>query len=185
MTDADLVRATLAGRISAYEELVHRWAGRVTALCHARIGCAAAADDVAQDALLRGYRALASLAEPDKFGAWLCRIAAHSCVNWLKDKQRKQVPFSTLGPGQDLEQYLAGPALHEAEEREDELRLLRAEVAALPDTYRQVLMLYYHQDVTYRDLAEILGVSPATVNARLTKARVLLRERMIAKSRDR
>jgi RNA polymerase sigma-70 factor (ECF subfamily) len=178
MTDAELVRATLAGRTSAYEELVHRWAGRVTAICHARIGCAAGADDLAQDALLRAYRALATLAEPDKFGAWLCRIAAHACVNWLKDKQRTQVPFSALGSDHDPEQYLSRKVLDDPDEREGELRRLRAEVAALPETYRQVLMLYYHQDVTYRDLAEILGVSPATVNARLSKARALLRDRL-------
>ena len=176
MTDAELVRETLAGQTSAYEELVRRWAARVTALCHAKIGCAAAADDLAQDTLLRAYRALASLAEPDKFGAWLCRIAVHSCVNWLKDKQRAQVHFSALGLEQNPEHYLCGRP--EADDREEELRRLRAEVAGLPETYRQVLMLYYHQDVTYRDLAETLGVSPATINARLTKARVLLRDRM-------
>src|SRR5271166_3661012 len=77
MTDAELVEQTLAGQTVAYEELVRRWAGRITALCHARIGCAAAADDVAQEALLRGYRMLGSLAQPSKFGAWLSRIAIH------------------------------------------------------------------------------------------------------------
>jgi RNA polymerase sigma-70 factor (ECF subfamily) len=174
MTDAELVRQTLTGRSDAYAELVRRWAGRVVALCHARIGCAASAEDVAQDALMRAYRSLKSLTEPEKFGAWLSRIAVHTCLNWLKNRQRTQIPFSALGPEQNPEEYLRGPA----EENDDELHRLRSEVAALPETYREVLMLYYHQDVTYRDLAEMLGVSPATVNARLTKARALLRERL-------
>lgn len=176
MSDAELVRQTLAGRPHAYEELVRRWAGRVTALCHAKLGCASAADDVAQEALLRAYRALPSLAEPDKFGAWLCRIAQHACLNVLKSKQRGQVPFSALGPDQDPAEYLCGPepdADHEA--RLDDLR---GAVEALPDVYREVVRLYYHQDVTYQELADVLGVSAATVNARLTKARVLLRERL-------
>jgi RNA polymerase sigma-70 factor (ECF subfamily) len=56
---------------------------------------------------------------------------------------------------------------------------LMAQVEALPDDYREVLMLYYYQDVTYRDLAELLGVSAATINARLTKGRALLRARLI------
>jgi RNA polymerase sigma-70 factor, ECF subfamily len=180
MSDAELVRQTLAGRSQSYEELVRRWAGRVTALCHAKIGCATAADDVAQEALLRAYRALHSLTEPAKFGAWLCRIALHTCMNWLKSKQRSQVPFSALGPDQDPAHYLCSPASLEQSgvERDEELERLRAEVAALPEIYRQVVMLYYHQDMTYRDLAEILGVSPATINARLTRARVLLRDRL-------
>ena len=42
MSDAELVRQTLTGRTEAYEELVRRWAGRVTSLCHAKVGCASA-----------------------------------------------------------------------------------------------------------------------------------------------
>jgi RNA polymerase sigma-70 factor (ECF subfamily) len=179
MSDAELVRQTLAGRTEAYEELVRRWAGRVTSLCHAKVGCASAADDLAQEALLRGYRALASLADANKFGAWLCRIAVHACLNWLKNKQRAMVPFSALGPDQNPDDYLyrGGTTVDE----EDNLHRLRTEVAALPESYREVLMLYYHQDVTYRDLADMLGVSPATINSRLTKARNLLRERLLVK----
>ena len=52
---------------------------------------------------------------------------------------------------------------------------------ALPEEYREVVMLYYYEDVTYRDLAQLLGVSAATINARLTKARALLRERLSKK----
>ena len=48
----------------------------------------------------------------------------------------------------------------------------------LPEQYRETLMLYYYDDVTYEELAATLGVSAATINARLTKARAMLRERM-------
>jgi RNA polymerase sigma factor (sigma-70 family) len=181
MTDAELVHQTLAGRNEAYAELVHRWAGRVTALCHAKVGCAAAADDLAQDALLRGFQMLSSLTSPEKFGPWLCRIALHACLNWLKAKERSLVPFSALeaGPGGATPGlWVAAPEFGPDQEHEDELQKLREEVASLPETYRQVLLLYYHQDITYRDLSEILGVSCATINARLTKARTLLRERL-------
>ncbi len=78
MTDADLVRRARlggAGRTEAYAELVRRWAARVTALCHARLGRAHAGDDLAQEALLRGFRSLDSLADPERFGSWLCGIA--------------------------------------------------------------------------------------------------------------
>lgn len=176
MSDAELVRDTLAGRPQAYEELVRRWAGRVTALCHAKVGCAAAADDLAQDALLRAYRSLRTLDDAGKFGPWLCRIAQNGCLNWLKDKRRDQVPFSVLGPDHDPETYLCGPEPDAG--RDEQLEDLKAAVAALPEVYREVVLLYYHQNLTYRDLADMLGVAPATVNARLTKARVLLRERM-------
>jgi RNA polymerase sigma-70 factor (ECF subfamily) len=58
-----------------------------------------------------------------------------------------------------------------------------SEVAMLPEAYREVLMMYYYDDVTYQDVAVALGVSAATVNARLTKARAMLRERLSSMQR--
>lgn len=177
MSDGELVRQVLAGRAQAYEELVRRWAGRITALCHAKVGRADAADDLAQESLLRGFRALNSLAEPEKFGPWLCGIATRASLDWLKAKERTQVVFSALGPDRNPSEYLQERNPVDVEHADD-LRQLMTEVEALPEEYRQVVMLYYYQDVTYRDVAQFLGVSTATVNARLTRARTLLRERL-------
>src|SRR5262245_38144111 len=180
MSDGDLVRQTLAGRTEAYEELVRRWAGRIVALSHAKTGRADLADDLAQEALLRAFRALASLVDPEKFGSWLYGIALRTCFDWLRSNHRSPIPFSALGPNLNPEEVLC-PRSRSAEaavEQQDELRELLAQVEALPDAYRQVVMLYYYQDITYRQIAALLGVSPATVNARLTRARALLRERL-------
>ena len=57
-------------------------------------------------------------------------------------------------------------------------RWLFEQVESLTPEHREVLLLYYFHDVTYRDLAEWLGVSAATVNARLTQARAILRQRV-------
>jgi RNA polymerase sigma-70 factor (ECF subfamily) len=181
MTDGELVRQTLSGRSGAYEELVRRWAARITALCHAKIGRGgAAAEDLAQETLLRGYRALPSLDEPEKFGAWLYGIALRTCMDWLKAKERSQVTFSDLGADHNPEEFLCSqPRFDEPElDRADEIRHLMSEVETLPEQYREVLMLFYYQELKYRDIADVLGVSTATVNARLTKARAILRERL-------
>jgi RNA polymerase sigma-70 factor (ECF subfamily) len=185
MSDEELVRQALAGRTAAYEELVRRWARRITALCHARVGSADAAEDLAQDALLRGYRSLSGLTQPEKFGAWLCTIARHACQNWLKARERSTIPFSALRPGFNPDHLMNHPN-HRQEadaEREDRLDRLREAVAALPEECREVLVLYYQGDFTYRDLGEMLAVSPATINARLTRARMLLRERLGVKTK--
>jgi RNA polymerase sigma-70 factor (ECF subfamily) len=177
MSDAELVRQARAGRPEAYAELVRRWAARVTALCHARTGRACLADDLAQEALLRGFRALGSLSDPDRFGSWLCGIALRVCLDWKKSKQNRQVPFSALGPDHNPDEFL-GRDDGDPVERADERRQLLAEVEALPPECRQAVMLYYYQEITYREMAQLLGVSPATVNARLTRARALLRARL-------
>src|SRR5262245_20247561 len=183
MSDGELVRQTLAGRSQAFEELVRRWAGRLVALCHARIGRPDLAEDLAQESLLRAFRALATLSDQDKFGSWLCGIAVRTCLDWLKSKQRTQVPFSTLSRERDVDGLLSDGTPEPRLDREDEHRRLLTEVEALPEECREVIMLYYYEDVTYRDQAEQLGVSSATVNARLTRARNLLRERLGASRR--
>jgi RNA polymerase sigma-70 factor (ECF subfamily) len=171
MTDGELVRHTLAGRTSAYDPLVRKWAARVTAVCHARVGRADVAEELAQEALFRGFKALSSLAEPEKFGPWLCGIATRVCLDWLKDKDRTQVSFSAVGED-------ARPEDMPDPELDEDLRQLMDEVNKLPEKHREVLMLYYYEDCTYQDLAKMLECSAATINARLTQARQMLREKL-------
>jgi RNA polymerase sigma-70 factor (ECF subfamily) len=178
-SDSELVRLSQGGQLSAYEELVRRWSARVLAVCHARIRSCDTAEELAQESLLRGLRAIATLEDPAKFGPWLCGIASRVCLDWLKCGQSHQVSLDAMSDGQ-ADSWVAQPgdSPAEAAARADDERRLLAEVATLPDAYREVIMMYYYDDVTYQDVAEALGVSAATVNARLTKARAMLRERL-------
>jgi RNA polymerase sigma-70 factor (ECF subfamily) len=177
-TDGDLVRRARAGDPAAYDPLARRYAARVLAVCHARVGRArrAAAEDLAQESLLRGLRSLPTLADPDKFGPWLIGIAVRTCLDWLKSAQRSEVPLD------DAAGFAArdDDADRDAADRRERAEQLCREVERLPHAYREVLMLYYYHDCTYQDLADLLGVSAATINARLTKARAMLRARMMA-----
>jgi len=180
-TDGELVRQTLAGHAAAYGQLARRWAARVLAVCHARVG-RAAAEDLAQEALLRGLRGLPSLADPDKFGPWLIGIAVRTCLDWHKSAQRTEVSLEALATDERIASaasFTSETASGEIDRRERVEQLL-SEVERLPPPYREVLMLYYYQDCTYHELAQLLGVSAATINARLTKARAMLRNRMLA-----
>jgi RNA polymerase sigma-70 factor (ECF subfamily) len=181
MSDGELVRQALSGRSSAYGELARRWSASILAFCHAKVRSVHAAEDLAQESLLRGLRALPTLSDPEKFGAWLRGIALRVCLDWLKSKQTRQVTLGPLSAERgEFDALVTSDAADpgQAADRAEQIRLLMAEVEALPDEYREVVMHYYYQDVTYRQLADALGVSAATVNARLTKARAMLRERL-------
>lgn len=185
ITDAELVRQALRGGNTAFEELARRWSAPVLAVCHARIARADIAEDLAQETLLRGFSALGTLSQPEKFGPWLRGIAQRVCLDWLKAKQSSQIPFSALGSDGVPDSLLAGDAEAAVAEtdRNDEVRRMMAEIESLPEEYREVLMHYYYHDVSYRELAELLGVSTATVNARLTRARAELRARLSCSKR--
>ena len=178
-SEAALVREALAGRTDAYAILARRWSARIMAVCHARVRSPDAAEDLTQETLLRAFRALATIREPHKFGAWICGIARCTCLDWLKAKERSHVSLGDLG---DAQQGVDGEGPEH--DRADDVEQLMAEVESLPDKYREVVMLYYYGDLTYRDLADMLGVSAATVNARLTKARAMLRQRLAEVPRE-
>ena len=96
-----------------------------------------------------------------------------------------EISFSDLGSEpdpQDSSDALSNSSVSELERQEDLGRLM-FEVEKLPQEYREVLMLFYYQELKYRDIAGLLDVSTATVNARLTKARAMLRERLCGSQR--
>ena len=178
-SDAELVREAGNGRPDAYGELARRWSPRVMAVCHARVRCQTAAADLAQETLLRGFRDLVTLKSPEKFGAWLRGIAQRVCLDWLKSKERTQVPFTRLNDDGLIERQLAaGDNVEAAVAQADEVHRLMAEVESLSDNHREALMLFYCGEMSYREMAELLGVSTATINARLSEARGLLRQRL-------
>lgn len=181
MTDAELVQQTLNGQRSAYEELVRRWCARVVAYSRSRVHSREVAEDLAQDSFLKAYASIHSLGDPAKFGPWLLSIAHRAAVDWLKAKARTEVQFPVHRNGSDGSESLLKSGVDDpgaACERRDELSKLKAEIASLPETLREVLMIYYYDRVTYSEMADMLGVSAATINARLTKARKRLRERL-------
>ncbi|MEM7234601.1 MAG: RNA polymerase sigma factor, partial [Planctomycetota bacterium] len=177
-SDANLVTQTLKGQKEAYDTLVRRWSARVLAVCVGRTGRRDVAEELAQETLVRGYVALRSLGDPSKFGNWIASIAHRVSIDWVRGRRRAVASFSEVSPSGLAEQAdPVGGTASDALERDDEIEELLHDVAQLPATYRETLLLFYYGEHSYKELAELLGVSQATVNARLTKARSLLRQR--------
>jgi RNA polymerase sigma-70 factor (ECF subfamily) len=178
MDDQELVRQALAGCHTAYADLVVRYTPKVQAWCQAHVRRRDAIPDLVQETFVRGWQNLPTLKDADRFGPWLFGIARNLCRSWRQSVKNRLTPFSDLprngraGP----DPLLDPPAAQDA--AADRLDDLRAEVGRLPRALRETLLLYYSSDrVTYQELARLLGVSPATINKRLTHARRLLRRR--------
>jgi RNA polymerase sigma-70 factor (ECF subfamily) len=177
MTDAELVRRARTGETRALAELMTRWAPRALALCHVHANRQAAAD-LAQDSLLRAIRNLPQLKTPDYFGAWLRGIVKRVCYDWMDNKRRTMIPFSAMSKAEfDVRELIQEQT--DEEDRQEASDELNEALSQLPDECREVVHLYYSSKFTYQELAEMLEVSAATINARLTRARTMLRERLI------
>lgn len=182
MTDAELVRRAREGERAAHEQLARQYAPRLLAVCRARIGRHDAVEDLAQEALLRGLTHLSSLEDPDKLAAWLRGIAVRVCQDWLRGRSRRQVPLSTLnGETQSAGAFPSDEAAatqsERIEQQERREHLLQA-IDGLSDELREPLLLFYFDEITYDQIAGMLGISRASVNARLARAREQLARRL-------
>lgn len=170
--DGELVRRVLAGDRSAFESLVTAHTHRVRAVIGNVLGRdPSVVDDVAQEAFLHAYRSLGSLGEPAAFPSWLCVIARNEAVTWL----RRNARVRTVGVEQVDSQPPREPDTAEAG---PDLTPLRAALAGLSPSYREIIALKYEAALSYEQIADTLGMSVANVEKRLYRARQALLERM-------
>ncbi len=170
MDDAELVRQVLQGNLGAYGRLVERYTGQVAALCRAHVRRPEVVEDLTQETFLRGLDKLTSLREPASFGSWLYAVARNLCREWLGDPARRHLSLDADAPD------LISDTDADTDARRERSHDLKECVRRLPVELREVVEIYYSGGrTTYDELAERLGVTFATINQRLTRARKLLR----------
>lgn len=166
------VLAAQRGDADAFARLVAGHVGLVRAVCAGRFGLTREADDLAQETFLGAYRNLATLRDPQRFDSWLASIAANACKTHLARSKRGP---AVVDPGALPEPPANDGAADPAARRRE--RMLAA-LQRLPEIYRETVLLFYFERRSYEEMGRALGIGQAAVNARLTKARRMLRERL-------
>ena len=141
------------------------------AVIYSMIGGDSSAEDLAQEAFLRSFKYLGSLSDHSKYGGWLCGITRRVCLDHLRSRRRPMVSLDELAE--------AGADLPQPEDANAELKNdVHEVIMRLPEQLKQIVLMRYIDKYSYERMAEILGVSRATVSARLMQARKLLREKL-------
>ena len=168
--DADVVRAAQRRDHRAFELIVGVHQERLNALVYHVVQDRGATQDVVQDALLRAYRALPQFRGEAALGTWLYRIAYAAAIDHLRRQGRHPelvcedpLPFVAAAADDD---YAEQAGLRDA---------IAQALTTLPPDQRLTLLLVDREDLTYREVAAIMGVSPGTVCSRLQRARGKLR----------
>ena len=165
-----LVQRALVGDREAFAGLVRAYQGPVYNLAYRMLGNPAEAEEAAQETFVRIYQRLGTYDPQQKLASWVLAIASHYCIDRLR---RRKVSLSLEeAPDQEASEptETPEPALL-AQEREGEIQAL---LAGLPEGYRLVLVLRYWQDLSYEEMARVLGTSESAVKARLHRARELM-----------
>ena len=174
--DEELVRASLAGELRAFEALVHRYQSPVYWMIVGYVREGEAARDLAQETFLRAFQELESLGEPGKFGAWLRGIARNRCLNALRAQQR-------AGRAQDqLAHQLAGSAGTPV--GEGDAGLVDGLLAHLPARSARAFAMHYVEGIPVSAIAQQLACSPQSVKQRLYRARQRLQKEVMSMMKD-
>ncbi|MFI5845473.1 RNA polymerase sigma factor [Catenuloplanes sp. NPDC051500] len=167
MTDELLVVRAQLGERDAFAGLVREWHEPVHAFVRRMIGTGAA-DDVAQEVWLAVVRGLPRLREPGRFAPWLFSIARRAVTNRLRAEYARPA-----APADEPEPDIGDAVVDRA--------VVAAGLAGVPVLERELLILFYLQDLSVETCAEICGVPAGTVKSRLSRGRRLLRASLIEK----
>ncbi len=143
------------------EELIDQYGNDILRLCTAYLGDPHLAEDAFQETFLKAWRARDGFRGESSEKTWLSRIAVNTCRDmlrsgWLRMWRKSQ-------PVEEMLDLAAPQAPSGAP--------VRAAVMNLPGMYREVILLYYDQDMTISHIAQVLKLSPNTVSTRLRRAR--------------
>ena len=175
--EKELVLRAQGGDRAALALLLRRHIGSVRACVLALLGATAELDDLVQESLLRGIEGLPTLRDPERFGPWLRGIARHICVDRIRRKRPRTSPLDGVEEPAAPETATEGDAEGAAD--------LWRSISALSEPLREALHLFYGARLGYAEIGARLGITPAAVNRRLTRARQQLRDRLEARKEER
>ena len=170
--DGHIIFQCLNGDPEAFGILVDKYKEGIYAYTYAKLQNWHDAQDVSQEVFIQAYQKLHTLKRWDSFAGWLYRIASNFCKNWQISRSKR--PDREFIEDQDPT-ILDKPSIDSHHENEM-LQSVREMLDSLPETYREVLMLYYFGGMDSNNIAKALGTSPSAIRVRLSRAKAQLRE---------
>ncbi len=168
-----IIAQCLAGDRKAYTLLVERYGDLVHDLVYRMIGDAARAEDIAQDAFVKGYLSLRDFRGESRFSTWVCRIAINRCRDLLR-RARREVLMPDGEPPLS-ESVDAGETPAAALERREREEVLRRALARLPLKYREAVVLRHIEGMQFREVGRLLGIAAGAAKVRTFRGREMLR----------
>ena len=164
--DIDIVEAVCRGQHAEYAQLVRRHYNRVFLVCLGVVGNAHDAEDVAQEAMIKGLENIRQLRDGDQFGHWIVRISRNLAINHLRRRSRAD--------------RVARTERNEPSDQDETSLDIRGAVARLPLDLRQPLVMYYFDGHSVKIVAETLRISTSGVYSKLREALKQLRDILIS-----
>jgi len=169
-TDQEYVLSSRNGCPEHFHVLVQRYQRPLFAYLTSRLGNALEAEEAAQESFVRAFLSLKKLRKPESFCSWVLGIAGRVAKEQFRERQRRQrnCEVSEAMIADNANDHLEEYPLEEA-------------IAALPESYRQVILLRYYEGHSCQEIATRLKLPLGTVTKTLSRAYALLRQELVAR----
>jgi RNA polymerase sigma-70 factor, ECF subfamily len=176
---AELVQAFRQGDVQAFNRLVGLYQDKIYNLAFGYVKDQEEAKDLTQDIFVTIYRSLPALKDPAKFSSWLYQTAINHCRNRYRRLQRRGF-FDSLSIDEEETplQLSTGESLERNIEQQETTDILLSELAKMPETEKEILILRDLQGLSYEEISTTLAIPLGTVKSKLNRARLSLRDRI-------
>ena len=182
LKEAEMISRIVAGERELFYDLIKPYERAVFITAYSVLRCEADAEEIAQEAVLKAYKALSRFRGDSKFSTWLIRITLNEALM----RRRRSRPGSDV-PLQEFIDEADGdftPAVltdwreipSEALDRKELRDILQRAISELPQNYREVLILRDVREMNIAETAQLLGVSEGLVKTRLFRARLMMQK---------
>lgn len=166
--EARLIQDAAAGNMGAFAQLVNEHRERVIRTAYGIVGSLAEAEDVAQEVFIKVWNSLPDYHAEGPFAGWIYRIAVNAAIDSVR-RRRKELSL-------DEGQHHSSDSPEDTVLREDVSRRLQEAIRALPESARAALVLREYEQLSYKEIAQVLQIPIGTVMSRLNYARQALKK---------
>lgn len=179
LSDEELARLVQGNNHDAFGVLVDRYQNKLLRYGRRFMAQTDHIEDVVQDVFIKAYENIRGFDASRKFSPWIYRIAHNAFLNTIRNRNREPLQFI------DLDALVAHPAYEYdpagEEEHKEMQKLITEGLEALSPQYKEIIILYYLEEQSYQDIADILRVPIGTVGVRLRRARAALKKHVSQK----
>lgn len=181
MNEVEIIQKLQQGNEQAFKELVETYKKQVINTCFGLVHNLSDAEDIAQDVFIEVFRSVKKFRADAKISTWLYRIAVNRSLNFIRDNKRRKwfQSFDDVAkeknlmlhyqsadnPGTDLESLQRANILHEA-------------ISSLPENQKTAFALNKYEELSYREIADIMEISVSSVESLIHRAKIGLQKKL-------
>lgn len=181
MSELEIIEKLKLGNEDAFRQLVENYQKKVILTCFGFVHNQEDAEDIAQEVFIEVFRSIQNFRADAKLSTWLYRIAVNRSLNHIRDNKRRKWfqsfddvvkeknlqlnHYASENPGTELENLQRANILHEA-------------IGSLPENQKTAFTLNKYEDLSYKEIAEIMDISVASVESLIHRAKIGLQKKL-------